>query len=659
MKSVYSLLVAAALGAGFIGCSKSASTSGDSGPTAAALTIAGTLGAASLQSYSDDQFDSMSDNSAFAVTLSDLELYAICFTSPPAIATASVANNGAFSVSIPGAKGSACTMIFRDKNDQTEVGTVKFEDTSKKDLNGNNKKSTSVVLTDNVSLGNITLAKDGTVSIPITQISSSTSSDETVPSGTAFDFSGVWYMKAYDGTLPTGYQTVNSTCGNGPCIGFPVTLVRMAGKAFTPNSCSGSGASATCPESAGTVGTDDVYALSIWGGNYSSSIGACGGKMGFTADEVRLYGRLTGVTLPAIGGNTPTFGPYVYTSTGFGGDASPFNLPWMKNGAISTRSIQDCRAVMITKVDSSTVPGFACKQPEYSGTTWGAGTPTGTHAWQVSVQGGGCTNTDTGKPVNVTNWGAIGYGSCTPVDVTSTYGAGFFSSTCVYSGVDPDGAGPLGNINLTCTHTGGTFTNVSNAPSTTPYTYGSNHLESPVNLVNANSTCASIYTAGGSTTASKLLAYQCYAEAYWNNSSSAGGCARDYHFNYGATNPADFAKDDDRGKPKNAFITNVLTYAADGLSSTLEDESSETVQISTGPGSTTGCEVSRRTTISVKKISASRLLFDLKQNGVMRSTAAACQAAGKAGKAGTYQGQGDLNHLMSPQNMMFYLDSTN
>ena len=32
------------------------------------------------------------------------------------------------------------------------------------------------------------------------------------------------------------------------------------------------------------------------------------------------------------------------------------------------------------------------------------GTGTGTYGWQVGVEGGGCFNTTTGKPVNVTNW---------------------------------------------------------------------------------------------------------------------------------------------------------------------------------------------------------------------------------------------------------------
>lgn len=645
------LLAAIAL-AGGVGCSVSGTTpAASTGGGSTTLTIAGVLGSVGSSSVQGKPGEISPQNSAFsAVAVADLKFYAIAFTSPPVIAEANVGTDGSFSVDLPGAKGSSVTAIFKDKNDDSTVGTIVFEDNTKKDLNGNNKKSSSVVLTDTVTLGTISLGSDGKVVIPITQIAAvTTATDAAVAVGTAFDFTGTWTMAAYDGTLPTGYATVGSDCSNGPCAGFNVTFVRMAGKEFTPNgSCTSETA---CASTAGTEG-GDAYALSIWGGNFSQGIGACGSKMGFTADEVRYHGRINVSTLPLVEGNTVTFGPYVYgVKTGFGGDSAPFNLPWMKTGATASYSQRDCRPHIITKADSTTVEGWACKAEEMTG-AW-PGTGTGNFGWQVSVQGGGCINNATSKPVNVTNWSNIGFGSSCEHTAATAYGAGFNQDSCTYTSVDHDGSSSTPAISMTCTHIGGQFTDSGNAPSTTAYTFGSSaYLGEPAELVASGQLCSSI---GSATDAQKLAAYRCYAEAYWQGGGSSSTCDRDYRFNWSAVTPESFADDSGRGKPKNAFITNILSYSADGQSATIEDEETETLTLPTGANSSTFCEVGRRTLISLKKVSNTQMLFDLQQKGQMNSTDAACQAAGKQGAAGTYTGSGDLNHLMSDEKMIFYV----
>ena len=625
------------------------------------LTISGKLASnssASVASALGKRHYKPDDVSTMAVSLSDLQFYAIAFTSPPQIATATVGDDGSFTATLAGAKGASVTAIFKDKNDGSQVGVVVFQDSSSKDLNGNDKESSSIVLSDSVSLGSIALGSDGKVMIPVTQIASQVNQSDSVAVGTAFDPTGVWYMKKYDGTVPTGYKSIDVCSmggdGDGPCIGFPLTLVRIAGKKFTPNSgsCSKSASPVACADSDGTVGTDDRYAMSIWGGNFSQGIGSCGAKIGFSADEARAFGQISVSSLPSIGANAISFGAYQYsTPTGFGGDAAPFNLPWMKTGATASHQQQDCRPVKV----NNQYEGWACKAKVKEGNWPGTDVAGPVYGWQVGIQGGGCYETATNKPVNVTNWANIGVSAnCTQTDVSSTYGAGFSTHTCVYTNVSVDGTSAAKNI--TCKHTGGQYSDNSGAPSNSALSLSSGqYLGQPENLVNQGALCSSI---GSATNSAKLAAYRCYAEAYWNASKGSTGCLREYNFNWAATTPADFAKDSDRGKPKMAFLTNILSYAADGQTATLEDEEINKITVNTGANSSTFCETSRRTSLTFKKVSATRILVDLKQKGQMNSTDAACQGAAKDALAGKNVGGGDLQHILTPQNMIFYADSS-
>lgn len=605
---------------------------------------------------------------AFAATsVSDLEIYAIAFTIPPAIASANLNADGSFSVTLPGAKGSTVTAIFRDKTDSSQVGTVVFVDSTSKDLNGNDSESSSIVLTDSVQLGSITLGSDGKVKIPVTQIQTVVGSSDDVSSSVAFDPTGVWYMKAFDGTVPTGYQTVGACAmgggGGGPCSGFPLTLIRYTGKEFTPGT--GCTSETVCASGTGTDG-GDRYALSIWGGAPTDGIGACGGKSGFTGDQARYHAHINIANWPTVGSVTVADGPYQYSiGTGFcAGNGSnctpPFDKPWMYATATAGRNYEDCRPTTISSSGGASYDAWACKAQIFTG-NWGQGTPSGNYIWNVGIQGGGCVNADTLKPVNVTNWSGMTQGSCTPTDAAAKYGDGFHSNSCTYNSVDHDGdsSASTPNINVRCDHIGGQFTDAAGAPSSNPYTWQNNEYTGMPETLLANTHKCDFSQDGGagSNNAKILTGYRCYAEAYWQHAGSAGGtCQREYRFDWSATVPADFARDSDRGKPKNAFITNILKYSPDGSVATLEDVEKQSMTINTGASSSTFCDASRRTILTFKKITASRLLVDLKQSGQMNSTDAACIAAAKDALAGK-QMSGDLQHFLSPENMIFYVDT--
>ena len=640
------------------------------------LVISGQLGGgSSAMSMNKFGYKPMSDMdafdySSFAVEFDDLEIVATAQTDPPTTVTAAVDAQGNFSVDLGSdAVGTAVTATFVNENTDAVVGEIKFTDDTKTDLNGNPKADSAVVATGSLDLGAISLSEDGTISVPKTAVAS-VIENVAVNVATAFDPTGQWAMGAYDKTLPAGFQTVGAIDPQDPGrphIGFKVTLARFVGKVFTPsgNNCqkNASGTITSCPVTSGTVGTEDSYVLSIWGGDYSESIGACGSTTGFSADEARGYGRTHITTLPTISGSTVAFGGYTFSSGAGGGSAgAPFDQPWMINNPASATAMhteQDCRPLSIsgtTKVFNA----WACRVPVMN-----MGSPTGAKAWQVGLQGGGCVNADTNKPVNVTNWSSMT--NCTQQQITSsTEVVGFRKDSCTYVNVDPDGSGPQVSINIKCTHSGGQFNEASGAPNfASPYvpSMGDNlgQAETILNGPNGMTPGSFCATAGTSTPARVLAGYRCYANAYYQNREaiSAGGCAREYSFNWNAVKPEDFMrKDDFKGRPQNAFVTNILNYSADGQSGVLEDEEAENVQLQGSSDSNTYCKVIRKTRITIKAINSTKLLFELNETGRMASTEAVCVAAANdaASEDPNSQNRSELSYRLEPQKMIFYIN---
>ncbi len=650
-------ILATALAVSLFGIAACSKKSSDAAPAVSTdIAISGALSSSTSASTSALGKVVGDDVDAFdALTLTDLTFKVTAATNPPTIGTGTVGADGSFSITMAGAKGYAISIAVFD-SDGTQVGMAKFVDSTKKDLNGNTKKMTSVILTDNLVLGAVSLTSAGEIEISVASFAASIGLSSSVASGVAFDPTGVWYMKAYDGTVPTGYSTVTSSCGQGPCIGFPLTLVRLAGKEFTPNAsaCSTSANPVVCAETDGTVGANDKYALSIWGNSFAGGIGACGAKMGFTAAEARAAGLIHVDSLPTVSGNAVSFGPYSFSAiTGFGGDTAPYNESWMKTGATSSWDMQDCRPHSITN-SGVTYKAFACKAKVKDGAWPGTQIAGPVYGWMVGLEGGGCKNTATQKPVMVSNWSNLGYGTCTQTNVASTYGTGFVRNSCTYTSVNHDGDAATPAISLECSNTGGQFTNVSSAPSTTALTLtAGQYLGQPETLLANGANCSSV---GSATDAAKLIAYRCYANAFWS-ATKTGGCQREYRFNWMTTDPTKFI-DSGRGKPKEAFITNILNYSADGQTAILEDEETSTVTIATGPTSSSGCDVAKNTVLTFTKISATRLLVDLRMTGQMKSTSPACVGAAKDAIAGkSVQGGGDLSHDLTPQKMIFYVDT--
>lgn len=604
----------------------------------------------------------------FAVEFDDLEVVATAQTDPPTEVKSSVDADGTFSADLgEDAAGTAITVAFVNETTKAVVGEVKFTDNSKTDLNGNPKADSAVVATGSLALGSITLAEDGTVAVSKSAIPE-IQTEVALPSSAVFNPTGEWVMDAYEKVGASFTVGASDPMDDGsPSIGFKISLARFDGVDFTPanGSCvkNASGTVASCPATSGTVGTSTRYALSIWGGDYINSIGACGGRTGFSADEARAFGRIHLTSLPTVkaASGAMTFGSYIFsTSSDFGGTGvAPYNQAWMVSSAtlaVSDYEESDCRSMSVsgaTKIYNA----WACKSRVYYGNWPGQPVSAATIAWNVGVQGGGCFNSATNKPINVTNWNTIG----TPASCNNTpkpaVGAGFYENRCLYTGIDPDGSGPLSNINMECMHTGGSFNNMGGVPNlASPYTPSNNeYLGKPEPILAQGAACSS---AGTATPAAILAGYRCYANAYWKSGGgrSAGGCQQDYNFNWQAQTPWDFVdRKDFKGRPRNAFVTNILNYAADGKSAVLEDEEEENITVPTSANGSTFCKVLRKTQLTFKSITATKMLVELKEGGRMASTDAACVAAANEAKTST-SNDNRLGEVLEPMTLYFYLN---
>lgn len=649
------------------GCSALTSGTGSNG-----LVISGDLNAAvsslNVANQKTGNVGKYDGINLYAVEFDNLEVVATAQTDPPTTVTAQVGDDGSFSVDLgANAAGTSITVAFVDETTDAVVGEVKFTDTSKTDLNGHAKADSAVIATGSLPLGAITLAEDGTVAVPKSSVAT-IAADVAITSATAFNPNGEWAMSAYEKVNSS--ETVGAfdpqDPGN-PHVGFKLSLARFDGVDFTPGTGNcvkdASGTVTSCPVTSGTVGTGTRYALSIWGGDYENSIGACGGNTGFSPDEARAHGRIQITSLPTVraASGAMTFGAYNFSvPSGFGGTGvGPYNQAWMTSSAtiaVSDYEEGDCRSIAVSGT-SKIYNAWACRSKVYYGQWPGQPVSAGTIAWSVGVQGGGCFNDATQKPVNVTNWSTIGMPTSCQNNPKPSVGTGFNEGTCNYTGVDHDGVSGTAAINLTCSHVGGQFSNNSGNPNlSSPFSPASGeYLGKPEPILAQGAACSS---AGSGSSAAILAGYRCYANAYWKSGGghTGGGCQREYSFNWQATTPWDFvSRTDFKGRPKNAFLTNILNYAADGKSATLEDEESESVTIPTSANGSTFCRVVLKTQISFKSITATKILTELKQGGRMASTDAACIAA--ANEALTNNNDSNnLSWMLRSQKLYFYLN---
>ena len=529
--------VLGAFGAFTTGCSKSQSA--DASASGSSLTISGKLGTISASSL--NKLSEQSLVVAQSVSASDLEVYGLAFASTPEVSTVDVGTDGSFSISFSAATAAEdpeVSLIFRYKTGTakagTQVGVVKFQDTSEKDMSGNASSSTSIPLTGAVDLGNLSMDANGDVVVDVSTISTSVAST-TVDSSTAFDFTGTWQFADYDGTVPEGYTAMcaqgASNC-DGPQIGMPIYFRRIAGKSFTPDSTCAAAVSGdtfdpntgTC---IGTTGSEDRFALQVWLSDTAAQ--TCGGgasqyKLGFNNEAAKAFAQVD-------------FSGQSATTTDFFSWTSGYTDGWKDTAnAISQHQIDDCNPVEVTLADGVTkMPGWKCTDSNLN--------------YNIGTQGG-CKDTN-GDPVNVDDWGNITEANNSSV-AAAGYPAGYYTDTKTYTNQDPDGAGPLAAMNFTCDFISGNFDSDGAVDGTDTAGDSSAGTSFDYNLVNQlvaqNGACSGINT---STDAGKIAQLRCYADFLWQTGveQNENLCVRHVDMDWSATDPAKFLLQND-GPPR-------------------------------------------------------------------------------------------------------------
>lgn len=252
----------------------------------------------------------------------------------------------------------------------------------------------------------------------------------------------------------------------------------------------------------------------------------------------------------------------------------------------------------------------------------------------------------TNKPVRMTDWSLQPDGNaCTESDVAGF--SGFKRHECHYTNKDPDGSGPATAASFTCRYGNGNFTSSALTTAATAVDWGGSTM--PDKILAQNQNCSTLNLNGSA--AEKLAAYQCYAQSYDRPDS---GCVRNYRFNWGAVTAEEFVMDDGRGRPESNFLTDLLTYSADGNTYFVNNSEREVVGIRGAQTSVEFCEIERSTKIIGKKVSNSQQLFSVIMSGTLISSGkTACVAA--VNGADTWE-NGNLSYKIKGQKMMFLMN---
>jgi hypothetical protein len=239
---------------GLVSCTSSDSS--DSSSTSA-LSLTGTLSTSA--SGSSKPGHKLEDSvSSLTVDYSIYRVVCATQTSPPVTATASIASDGSFTISITGAENKPISCSLVDANDD-KVADFLITDSSAPDMNGADGVSNTATFSGNAALGTIAFdPNSGEATIPKSRLAS-TIVDSTPTAAQVYDPSGEWTIRAVDFTLPKGIE--------GPCVG----------------SCDGppAGQNIYIKLWKGTQGADPVFALQLWESH--AAFTTCGSKLGLTA----------------------------------------------------------------------------------------------------------------------------------------------------------------------------------------------------------------------------------------------------------------------------------------------------------------------------------------------------------------------------------------
>ncbi len=211
-----------------------------------------------------------------AVSVADLSIYCVSFTLPPVAGTATVSSEGVFELTLEASNTSVGCFILKGED---VLGSIVFEDSSKKDLAGGSKSGDRLAFSGGKSdLGSIVFdLTTGKAVVDVTKIVSEKAKDNTKASAEAVDFTGNYTITASGLDLPTGYvgtcakqdgpQTKDNEC-HGPSEGEKLFLKTVNGKRVDDGT--------------------PMHGLMLW--QSEDLFNLCGGRLGFSYDHAKEQG---------------------------------------------------------------------------------------------------------------------------------------------------------------------------------------------------------------------------------------------------------------------------------------------------------------------------------------------------------------------------------
>ncbi|WP_374079438.1 hypothetical protein [Bdellovibrio bacteriovorus] len=561
-----------------MGWSLSACTGSGGGSSLEALDVSGILslgnssqGLEKMQGLEKDDFSTMSVNLAlYKVTCATT-------TTPIQSATASVAADGSFTVSIVGAKGQPLSCFLVDADGDKAADFI-ISDSSKKDLNGNSETTSTAAFKENANLGTINFDPNaGEVTVPKTNIASVV---DSTPAAAAqvFDPTGSWTIGSVDFTPPSGVKSpcaMNDQTCHGPPAGQAIYLKLWKGLV--------------------TADSSDIYGLQVWEG--ASSFSTCGSKIGLTS----AMKTSLGVDFSANGAadsefsfasSVPNFLDQITSQTG------TVNLTdgWKMSTATTQHDLHpNCAPHDIS------VGGVV-----YSN-AWVCGPDTNS-LYQANL-GGGCTDS-TGTPVNLNNWSGI---QCS----TTTDANGIKTNSCS-GNATVDGQSKA----VTCTNKWV----VTNSSYVVQPNGNFDWTSFSSSKIASGATCASIANAGSSE-ALKIAQLQCYSEYYYRSGMErANACLPRVDMDWSSTTSANFAVVD-KIRPQGLVFFEKYAPFPDGSGGSLMTRQEHFEGVNVDGTSWVNCRVIEVGGLTVKKVSDTKLLATYQSSTITTSiTKPACLA---------------------------------
>lgn len=560
-----------------LGLSLSACTGSGGGASLDALNVSGILslgnssqGLEKMQGLEKDDFSTMGVNLAlYKVTCTTT-------TTPIQSATANVAADGSFTVSIVGAKGQPLSCFLVDAAGDKAADFI-ISDSSKKDLNGNSETTSTAAFKDNANLGTINFDPNaGEVTVPKTNIASVVEATP-VAAAQVFDPTGSWTIGAVDFSLPSGVKAPcpnNSNC-HGPPAGQAIYLKLWKGLV--------------------TADSSNIYGLQVWEG--ANSFSTCGSKIGLTS----AMKTSLGVDFSANGSADSEFS--------FASSVPNF-LDQITNST-STVNLTDGWKMSTATLQHDINPGCGPRDISVGGVVysnaWVCGPDSGGR-YQASL-GGGCVDS-AGAPVNLNNWAGI---QCS----MTTDANGIKTNNCT------------GNATVQGQSKAVTCTNkwvVTNGSYAVQPNDNFNWNDLAASKLSSGATCSSIAGPGDSE-AKKIAQLQCYSEYYYRSGMErANACLPRVDMDWSSTTSANFAVVD-KIRPQGLVFFEKYAPFPDGSGGSLMTRQEHFEGVNVDGTSWVNCRVIEVGGLTVKKVSDTKLLATYQSSTITTSiTKPACLA---------------------------------